>query len=225
MYNSLLKQVREWGTAIKKNDGDKFYLAKNVQSKSTPIELLASVDYVRTIKEAVEYFAIVNKEYTIHIVIEQTELKQLKEELKKELKKELKEELSDESPCRPHKREDTVDIKEEYIKKEKPESKLIPRTESTLWRILKFKTGPAPSRAESPHKRAHSHHTDDSVSRADEDLAREFEETDALLGFSKATEEEEEEKKKKNPSTPPPIFHSPPALRTRQKKKKKKNTQ
>jgi hypothetical protein len=117
----LLKQVREWGTTIKKNDEDTLYLAKSVQPKSIPIELPRSADHVRTIKEAVEYFEIINKEYIIHIIIEQTELKQLKKE------------FSDKSPSKHLKREDAVNIKKEHIKKEKDtEIKLVPRTESTL---------------------------------------------------------------------------------------------
>lgn len=88
------------------------------------------------IKEAMEYFSIINKEYVIHIVIERIELEQLKEE------------LSD---------EDLVYIKKEKIKKEKikkeGDTMLIPRTESTSWRILKFKRAPtaepAPSITES----------------------------------------------------------------------------
>jgi hypothetical protein len=106
-------------------------------------ELPRIVDYVRTIREVVEYCEIINKEYMIHITIEQTELEQLKDE------------FSDESHSKHSKREDTVNIKKERIKKEKEvETKLVPHTESTSWRILKFKTVPAPRKAESPHKRA-----------------------------------------------------------------------
>ncbi|ERF68341.1 hypothetical protein EPUS_02797 [Endocarpon pusillum Z07020] len=111
------------------------------------------------------------------------------------------------------------------IKKEK-NTKLVPITESTSWRILKFKRPPTvepeSSSAAESHKRAHS-------------------ETDALLQPSTPkkgkkknipTQEEEQEeekkeeqgekkKKKKSNNKTHDYFHSPPVLR---QKKKTKNT-
>ena len=81
IYNSLLNQVRKWNTTITKNDEDKFYLVKRVEFKQISIELSTSTDNVRTIKETMKYFNIINKEYLIHIVIERIKLEQLKEKL------------------------------------------------------------------------------------------------------------------------------------------------
>jgi len=199
-----------------KNNEDKLYLAKRVELRQTPVELPTSADNVRTIKEVMEYFGIINKEYIIHIVIERIELK------------ELKEELSDEDP---------VDVKKEKIKKE-ADTKLIPRTESSSWRILKFKRPPTtesePHTAES-HKRAHSG-TDDSFDRAAEELDQAFAETDTLLQSQPSTPKEKEKEKKKgkekdttsleeeeswekNKDKTQKLFYSPPALRIKKKKK------
>ncbi|KAF7509288.1 hypothetical protein GJ744_008182 [Endocarpon pusillum] len=117
-----------------------------------------SADNVRTVKEAMEFFSIINKEYIIHIVIERIELDPLEQ---------LKQEVFD---------IDSINIKKEKIKKEKikkeKDTELVPHTESTLWSIIKFKNLPSvepeSSIAES-HKRVHSS-TGDSFDRSPPEL-------------------------------------------------------
>ncbi|ERF76177.1 hypothetical protein EPUS_07377 [Endocarpon pusillum Z07020] len=121
-----------------------------------------------------EFFSIINKEYIIHIVIERVELDPLEQ---------LKEELSD---------EDSINIKKEKIKNIKKEknTELVPRTESTAWRILKFKVPsaePESSTTES-HKRGHSS-TDDSFDRSTIEL-------DQALGLPSTPKEKKSKKKK-----------------------------
>ncbi|KAF7502209.1 hypothetical protein GJ744_006446 [Endocarpon pusillum] len=248
IHNSLLNQVREWRTSITKDDKDKLYLAKRVEPKQTPVELPMSADNVRTVKEAMEFFSIINKKYIIHIIIERIELDPLEQ---------LKQELSD---------IDSINIKKEKIKKEKikkeKNTELIPRTESESWRIIKFKNIPPPVEPESSaesHKRVHSS-TDDSFDRSPPELdqilypstpkakkskkkikcsekkkserkkgkkrmTEEMEEMDETEEEQQKEEEEEEEEQNQEEQSQEEVkedytrFYSPPVLRIKKKTK------